>query len=113
VAVGRTSTICYTGVGTNQSDGASRTAQYDGPLSQMSVRESLLSATLIAGVLGVLSGCTRKPALPAWAVEEYRRAGDDLSKPRIIFFDLGFPAKSGQADPLSGAFAPAESPKSL
>lgn len=59
------------------------------------VRAAFLTATLIMGLFNFLFGCTKQPpSADEWALAQLRQAGDDLSKPHKLEFQLRFPTQS-------------------
>jgi hypothetical protein len=60
----------------------------------MTVRVALLNATLIMGLFSFLFGCTKKPTLDEWGLDQLKKAGNDLSKQHKIEFVLSFSTQS-------------------
>ena len=60
----------------------------------MTVRVTMLNATLIMGLLSFLFGCSRKPTADEWGVEQLKQLGDDLSLPHTLEFQFRFPTQA-------------------
>ena len=61
---------------------------------RMTVRAVILNAILIMGLFSSLFGCSKKPTLDEWGLDQLKQAGDDLSKPHKLEFVLSFSTQS-------------------